>query len=191
MKKSVLASLAVLTLLATATQAANTDPVFYADQGKVMLPNMKFSSNGHTYYILLRMLPSTNGNYDFRADMSTLTDITPPLGYTPAAASDLVGTWAPDFDPASSITINANGTYSMVQSASSDQSCPKGGAESGTYQYEPTNGVFTSIATQDANGECGLSHPDGVTRIKKVGTDIYLFFKDGGKNVESKLTRKP
>jgi hypothetical protein len=72
-----------------------------------------------------------------------------------------------------------------------DSDCPKGGAESGNYQYEPATGVFTTVATSDSNGpNCGFGNGNSITRFKKVGTDIYVFTMENGVSREIKLTRK-
>ena len=139
------------------------------------------------YGVLLRQIP---GQLAFTVDTKTLTPLL-PLTFTPALAADLVGSFSPEDEPTSTLTLNADGSYTVVVGATADPSCPKaGGSESGTYQYEPSTGVFTAIATVDNNGECGLSHPDGIVRVKKVGTTLYYMSKDNGVAFEMKLNRK-
>lgn len=184
--RSILAPLlAAAALLSPLASASNVDAIYYQSQGKVVLPNLKVGNA--TYYVMLRQIP---GQLAFTVDTRTLVNLL-PTNFTPAAAADLVGTFSPDWEPTTTLTFNANGTYSMSVSSTDDPSCPKnGGAESGTYQYEPTTGVLTAVALADANGECGLSHPDSPIRIKKEGTQLFVKMREDGVDKEGTLTRK-
>lgn len=185
MRSTLAALMAVAALASPMASASNVDPIFYQSQGKVLLPHLKVGSA--VYGVLLRQIP---GQLAFTVDTKTLTPLL-PLTFTPALAADLVGSFSPEDEPTSTLTLNADGSYTVVVGATDDPSCPKaGGSESGTYQYEPSTGVFTAMATVDNNGECGLSHPDGIVRVKKVGTTIYYMSKDNGVAFEMKLNRK-
>lgn len=188
MKKLVLSTLSAIALLQSPVQASNTDPIFYADQGKVVIPTLKMGSQ--VYYVMLNRQGNT---FTFNLDGPSTTLLSGNLNYTPASATDIIGTFSPADDPNIVLTFNANGTYSLSLPADpTNTDCPKGGSESGTYQYEATYGVMTHVATVDNNGECGFSHPSqGPGRIKKVGSDLYIFFKDNGQMVEMKMNRKP
>lgn len=189
MKSLALASFAVLSLATSLVQASSTDPVFYGDQGTLVLPNLKLANDPHTYSVVLHRQGNT---WNFTVDTTAIITLSlDSLGYTPPALSEILGTWSPTDMPGSSVTLNANGTYSMVQGAdASDPDCPNGGPESGTYQYEVTTGVLSIVATSDSNGHCGLSDAGSVRRLKKVGNDIYFFFKEDGQNVELKLIKQ-
>jgi len=168
--------------LSSLAVASNVDAVYYPDQGKVVLPNLKVGNL--VYFAVLNKIPGTN---DFRLDLTSVNNLSAPLTFTPAATSDLIGTFTSAESPTSSATINADGTYSMIQGANTDKNCPAaGGTESGTWQYEPSTGVFSAVALVDHNGQCGFSNPSGIVRIKKVGTDIY--FMEG--TDQQKLIRK-
>ncbi|HTQ99207.1 MAG TPA: hypothetical protein VMH83_04420 [Candidatus Acidoferrum sp.] len=192
MRKLALVSLAALTLTASAVQASNTDPIYYPDTGTLILPNLKLGTA--TYSVVLHRLGNTG--FDFRLDTTQVVGLNlSNLGYTPPAASEIVGTWVPSgIDKTGTYaTFNANGTYTMEEGVSvpADTDCPKGGTETGTYQYEPTTGVFTATATTDNNGpNCGFSGSGDVKRFKKVGTDIYIFFTDDGQYREVKLIKQ-
>jgi hypothetical protein len=156
--------------LSTLASASNVDAVYYPDQGKVVLPNLKVGNL--VYFAVLNKIPGTN---DFRLDLTSVNNLSLPLTFTPAALSDIIGTFSSVDNPSSSATINADGTYTQIQGPKTDPNCPAaGGTESGTWQYEPSTGVFSAIALIDHNGQCGFSNPQGIFRLKKVGTDLYF-----------------
>ena len=162
--------------------ASGVDAVYYPDQGKVVLPNLKVGNQ--VYYAVLNKIPGTN---DFRLNLSSVSNLSTPPSFTPAARSDLIGTFTSVESPTSWATLNDDGTYTQFQGPKTDPGCPAaGGTETGTWQYEPSTGVFSALALTDANGECGFSHPSGLVRIKKVGTDLY--FMEGSD--QQKLVRK-
>ncbi len=168
--------------LSSLAGASGVDAVYYPDQGRVVLPNLKVGNQ--VYFAVLNKLPGTN---DFRLDLTSVNNLSTTPSFTPAATSDLIGTFTSVESPTSSATINADGTYTMIQGPKTDPNCPAaGGTESETWQYEPTTGVFSAIALVDNNGQCGFSNPQGIVRIKKVGTDLY--FMEGTQ--QQKLVRK-
>ena len=178
--------LALTATISSLAGASGVDAVYYPDQGKVVLPNLKVGNQ--VYYAVLNKLPGTN---DFRLDLTSVNNLTTTPSFTPAATSDLIGTFTSAENPTSSATINADGTYTMIQGPKTDPNCPAaGGTESGTWQYEPSTGVFSAVAIVDNNGTCGLSNPGGIVRIKKVGTTLSIVEKDGNVTNESQLIRK-
>ncbi len=187
MKPGSLALLAASLLLAPMLHAANTDPVYYPEQGTVVLPNLKVGSA--TYYVILKKIGNSN---DFRVDTDSVTNLSPPLDFTPAPLAELMGTFILTDDYEVEFTLRDDGTYRLTQGHTDDPACVhEGGEETGTYQYEPVTGVFTAVVLTDANRACGFSHPTKVKRFKKAGNDLFMFFKEDGKNVEIKLLRRP
>ncbi|MES2605156.1 MAG: hypothetical protein V4603_09470, partial [Pseudomonadota bacterium] len=77
-----------------------------------------------TYYVMLRQLP---GGLNFAVDTRTLTLLL-PVNFTPASSTDIVGTFSPDFEPTTTLTIKSDGTYSLMQGpVDDDPECPKAG----------------------------------------------------------------
>jgi hypothetical protein len=186
MKLQTLALLTSTLLLAPLAIAANVDATYLPAQGKVLLPNLKIGNL--TYFAVLKKLPNAN---DFRLDPTSLINLTAPLNYTPAKPAELVGSFIPPDEPATLLTFKADGTYILIQGPTTDTNCvAAGGPETGTYQYEPTTGVLVAQTLTDSNGECGLSHPRGALRFKKVGADLIAMVREDGQNIELKLTPK-
>jgi hypothetical protein len=78
--------LAVAVALSPVANAANVDSIFYPAQGKVVLPHLKVGNA--IYYVILRKVGTSN---DFRLDAASVTNLSPPLSYTPASQAELIG----------------------------------------------------------------------------------------------------
>ena len=153
-----------------------------------MIPRLQYGNK--LYYATMK---SPNGSLAFNVRTASITDLSLPVGFTPASATDIVGTFTnPD---GSEITIDPSCTYSLKQAANVDADCSSGGIETGTYQYDATTGVFEPVTiTSDNNKTCGLSDPgdqDSPTRIKKIGSNLFLYIRDSGQFFDVPLTRKP
>lgn len=176
MKKLLSITALAFCVMASGAMAGTTDA--YYEKGKIVLPHLKLGNK--TYYAVLTLTdPST---LTFRADLTALTDITPPeeVGDTVNTAdADIVGTWS--FGGDTSVTFFADGTYEQIQAAGEDEeSCPNGGIETGTYTWEPSTGILLASVTQDDNGECGLSNPrDGVPLRVFIDGDV-MYIKEKG-----------
>ncbi|HTR00539.1 MAG TPA: hypothetical protein VMH83_11135 [Candidatus Acidoferrum sp.] len=162
--------LAIAASLSSLASASGVDAVYYPATGKVVLPNLKVGNL--IYYAELNKVPGTN---DFRLDLTSINNLSTPPPFTTPALSDLIGTWTSSDSPTSWATLSADGTYTQYQGPKTDPNCPAaGGYETGIWQYEPSTGVFSAVALTDNNGECGFSNPQGIVRMKKVGTAIYF-----------------
>lgn len=92
-------------------------------------------------------------------------------------ADSLVGAWdigGSTSSPAGLVFYD-NGFYIQWQT-STDPNCTPAGVEYGTYTFDPTLTVgLTSVnITVDENGECGLSHPMGVTEFSVAGNVLTI-----------------
>jgi hypothetical protein len=165
-KRLLSALLAASVIGSAGIQASETETIFLPDQGKLIIPHLIL--NNEIFYVQLnRTNPTT---YNFNLDVASVTKITPQPGDDWAMASELVGDWSAT-DIEGPLGIFANGNYSIVTAAEED--CPAG-TETGTWSFDEDTGVFFARALVDGNGDCGLSHPDGVVRIKRVGANLEV-----------------
>lgn len=188
MKFLALVPLAALALLTPSVQASNVDPVFIPEQGILVLPNLKLANDPHTYTVVLHRVGTT---WSFVVDTDSITALSPDsLGYTTPTPAELVGTWTTPNEPGAYYTLHADGTYTL--NAAPDSDCPNGGLESGTYQYEPITGVFSPVANaaNDHNGKCGWSVPNQINILKKIGTDMYFYYRDKGQEYLIKVIKQ-
>lgn len=185
MKRLIPAALSLL-MLSTPSHASDTEAFFIAAQGKVVLPHLNIGNQ--VYYVELNRLGPSS--LDFRLQTQTVTVITPgtTVWATPA---QLVGSWSPVDEATTTVTLAADGTFTLDSPADPTESppCPAG-RETGKYQYNKDTGVLVFLVATDANGICGTSHPDGPTRIKVSGSNLQLVQKDHGMEVVVDLIRR-
>jgi hypothetical protein len=154
-----------------AAQASENEAVFINAQGMLVIPHLNLGNE--IYYVQLRrMNPQT---FDFRLIPGSVTKITPNATDKWAAVKDIVGDWVIEVQPAVSLTFEADGSYKM--SGPADEDCVAGG-ETGTWNYDADTGVVTFKTVTDTNGDCGLSHPEGVARIKTSGAKIVVIINE-------------
>ena len=174
MKKLIIAS-AIGLACSAPLQAADVVAYFDAERNKLVLPHLEVG--GVVYYATLTLVNADN--LIFRADVETLTDLTPPAGVeNNNDIASIVGTWTVPGVPASELTITFNSDGSYSHEEQNEECANGGGREEGTYHWEPSTGVLQLVnLTLDENGECGLSHPrDGVPlRVFIDGNSAEVF----------------
>lgn len=152
-----------------AAQASDNETIFLNSQGKLVIPHLRLGNE--IYFVIL---DRTNlGAYNFNLDGNSVTKITPQPGDDWASRSEVVGDWAFPELPGVALGIFASGSYSITTPA--EDGCPAG-TETGTWTHDESTGVFMPVAVTDANSDCGLSHPEGVIRIKRVGANLVVTF---------------
>ena len=183
MKKVFALSITISMLAATPAFANEVKSSFNESTGVLELTDLVFG--GSRYYI--RLVLTDPNNLTFQADLSSAVDITPAPEHVNATADDIVGTWNVDGEDGTSITFNSDGTYSQNQAAGIDEEeCPEGGIESGTYAWTPDTGLISISVSEDNNGQCGFSHPQGTLRMLVDGNVLSLL---EGSTVGATLSR--
>ncbi len=169
MKKEIMIGAFALAMLSGTTFAAELNAYFDTTTGKLVIPNLEL--NGEVFYATLTL--TNSATLTFQADATSLSNITPPK--TPVAGVNtgvtaIHGTWKVP-GKTTSVTFNANGTYSQFEEFPvTDKECQTG-SETGTYKWEPSTGLMLIRTQTDTNGPCGLSNPrDNVP---------YRFFVNG------------
>lgn len=143
-------------------QAAETDALFNGATGKLILPYLRIGDE--VYYVELDLVDVDQ--LLFKVSLTSVANVT-PSGTQDAAA--IYGTWSnSDF----TLVLGDNGSYSFTN-AVSEGGCPLG-TESGSFQWEPSTGVFVATPTKDNNGSCGFSGGAGVKRVIVDGNQFQL-----------------
>lgn len=177
MNKKIMAGAFALALLSGNTFAAELSTYFDTATGKLVIPNLEV--NGEVFYATLTL--TNSATLTFQADSSSLSNITPPKTPTfgvNTGVTAIQGTWKVP-GKTTSVTFNANGTYSQFEEFPvTDKEC-KTGSETGTYKWEPSTGLMLISTLTDTNGPCGLSNPrDNVPyRFFVTGTGMQIIEK--------------
>jgi hypothetical protein len=180
--KKTMTALAFSTLVAsTAASGASVEAHFNGSTGTLVLPHLEV--NGKIYYATLTLTDAAT--LTFKADFSTLTNISPPESIVPLNTSEsaIVGTWSEDASVAEStyITFNSDGSYEQLQRAGDDENCADGGYETGTYSWAPGTGLLLPTVLTDENESCGLSNPrDDVPLRVFISEDSMQIIEKGG-----------
>ncbi|MEQ8952865.1 MAG: hypothetical protein RL120_01945, partial [Gammaproteobacteria bacterium] len=145
-------------------QGAETDVLFRASDGKLILPSLRIGEEISSVELILVDLD----NLLFQVSLSSIAVITPADPGSVADQSAILGTWS---DTGYSFTLNSDGSYVYV-TTSSDTGCPLG-TEQGTFQWEPATGVFLTVPGVDENGTCGFSHTSGIQRLSVDGNLLH------------------
>jgi|GEM_PF-3123797 len=157
--------------------------VFDADTGTLKMPSLLFQ--GKLYY--LEMTIADAGALTLQIDEESMTDITPDGSLAGNVPENIVGTWTVDGED-TQFTFNGDASWNMEQAAGVDEGeCPDGGAETGTFRYTASTGVFIPTFISDDNGQCGLSHSGGVLRFYPDGNTLTVRF--GAEDETATLTR--
>lgn len=164
----------------TAASASENEPIFLTSQGRLVIPHLRLGNE--IYYVILNRTPAPG--YNFNLAGATVTKITPQPGDDWATAAELVGDWVFPELPDARLGIFASGSYSIFTPAEDD--CPAG-AETGTWTMDEETGVFFATAVTDANADCGLSHPDGPLRVKRVGSNLEILVHEEGDNGQQQV----
>lgn len=174
-----------LAMLATHATAAEVDAYFDSATGKLVIPHLEL--NNEVYYATLSLIDGAT--LTFRADPSTLTNITPPSVPNTSlntSASVIHGNWnIPGTQ--TTVTFNADGTYRHFEVfPANDNECTTG-TETGTYVWEPSTGLMLIRTLTDSNGPCGLSNPaDNVPyRFYINGNQMQILEKGDGFSPQS------
>jgi hypothetical protein len=186
--KRVLPALFAATLVGLpAAQASENETIFLPAQGKLVIPHLRL--NNEIYFVILNRTPNP-AVYNFTVQAPTITRITPQPGDDWATAAEVVGDWVITGLPGIRLGIFGSGSYSMTTPA--DEDCAAG-AETGTWTLDEETGVFFAVAQSDTNGECGLSHPDGALRFKRVGANLEAILTESENGVQQtvQLTLTP
>jgi hypothetical protein len=162
-------------------QASDNETIFLPAQGKLVIPHLRLGNE--IYYAILNNVPNPNA-YQFNLQTATVFNITPQPGDAWATKAQIVGDWKMAEVAGATLGIFASGSYSVVTAA--EPGCPAG-TETGTWTFDERTGVFFAVAVTDANGDCGLSHPDGAVRIKRVGSNLQVTVKEVENGVQQTL----
>jgi hypothetical protein len=172
MKHLFSAVFAAAVLSTPVVQASDNETIFLPAQGKLVIPHLRLGNE--IYYAILNRTPNAN-LYQFNLENATVFKITPQPGEVWATRTQVVGDWKLAEVPGATLGIFASGSYSVTTPA--EEGCPAG-TETGTWTLDERTGVFFAVAVTDANGDCGLSHPDGAVRIKRVGANLEVIVKE-------------
>lgn len=177
---------AALAVSSPAVNASENETIFLPAQGKLVIPHLRL--NNEIYFVILNRTSPTS--YNFNLSAPTVTKITPQPGDDWATAAEVVGDWTIPALPGVTLGIFASGAYSVTTPA--DEDCPAG-SESGTWTLDEETGVFFTVAVSDTNLDCGLSHPDGAFRLKRVGANLEATISevDNGVQQTYSLTLTP
>ena len=180
------ALIATTVLASPVATASENDPVFLASQGRLVIPHLRL---GNEIYFVILNRTNPNG-YNFNLAGASVTNVTPRPGDDWASPSEVVGDWVSPDIPGVQLGIFASGAYSVVTPA--DEDCPAG-TETGTWTMDESTGVFFAVAVTDGNSDCGLSHPDGAARVKRVGANLQVTFyeEENGMQQIQQVTLQP
>jgi len=168
--KSLLALLFSIPFSAAQAQIPGAATVFDAATGKLKVVSMLFG--GKSYYLEMSMIDAAA--LTMKIDASSFAEITQDARTVGKVATDLVGTWKMQGEE-TTLQLNANGTFRVVQAARTGPDACKAGDETGTFRYSTFNGVFQPTFLTDENGDCGLSG-GGLIRIFIDGNTISVYF---------------
>jgi len=177
-KRLLPALLAAAVMAVPAAQASDNETVFLPAQGKLVIPHLRL--NNEIYFVILERT-SNPAIYNFNLLPATITKITPQPGDDWATELEIIGDWTIPELPGVSLGIFASGEYSITTPA--EDGCDAG-TETGTWTLDEETGVFFPIAVTDANGECGLSHPSGVSRMKRDGANLKILLNEEDNGVQ-------
>ena len=172
--KSLLALLFSIPFSTAQAQIPGAATVFDAATGKLKVVSMLFG--GKSYYLEMSMIDAAA--LTMKIDASSLADISPDSRTIGKVATDLVGTWKMQGEE-STLQLNANGTFRVVQAARTGPDACKAGDETGTFRYTAATGVFMPTFLTDDNGDCGLSGGT-LIRIFMDGNTISVNFHGEG-----------
>lgn len=102
-------------------------------------------------------------------------------------SSSIIGAWQfgnSNEEGSGVVVFMKDGTFYLIEDGDSGEGYVDG-FERGTYTWNEQSGAFVVSIEQDANGEAGLSHPDGSTTVT-VSSNQLTYSDSGGSTV---LTR--